>query len=153
VTTHVNDFKIYAANRQIIDTAKQQIMNLFPMKDLGPIQFYLSIKVDKNRELRTIQLTQTATIDRILDEAKLTDCSPYQTPIEHNLQLEGASEPSGIVNQKEYAYLNERLLHLAMNTRPDIAFAVARLTQYTIKPNSQCWAALKRLIRYLKGTC
>jgi hypothetical protein len=39
-----------------------------------------------------------------------------------------------------------------MNTRPDIAFAVARLTQYTIKPNSQCWAALKRLIRYLKST-
>jgi hypothetical protein len=39
-----------------------------------------------------------------------------------------------------------------MNTRPDIAFAVARLTQYIIKPNSQCWAALKRLIRYLKGT-
>jgi hypothetical protein len=72
--------------------------------------------------------------------------------MEHNLQLEGASEPSGIVNQKGYAYLNGRLLHLAMNTRPDIAFAVARLTQYTIKPNSQCWAALKRLIRYLKGT-
>jgi hypothetical protein len=72
--------------------------------------------------------------------------------MKHNLQLEGASEPSGIVNQKEYAYLNKRLLHLAMNTRPNIAFAVARLTQYTIKPNSQCWAALKRLIRYLKGT-
>jgi hypothetical protein len=72
--------------------------------------------------------------------------------MEHNLQLKGASEPSGIVNQKGYAHLNGRLLHLTMNTRPDIAFAVARLTQYTIKPNSQCWAALKRLIRYLKGT-
>jgi hypothetical protein len=56
------------------------------------------------------------------------------------------------VNQKRYAHLNGRLLHLAINTRPDIAFAVARLTQYTIKPNSQCWAALKRLIRYLKST-
>jgi hypothetical protein len=56
------------------------------------------------------------------------------------------------VNQKAYAYLNGRLLHLAMNIRPDIAFAVSRLAQYTIKPNSQCWAALKRLIRYLKGT-
>jgi hypothetical protein len=56
------------------------------------------------------------------------------------------------VNQKAYAHLNGRLLHLAMNTRPDITFAVSRLTQYTIKPNSQCWAALKRLIRYLKGT-
>jgi hypothetical protein len=56
------------------------------------------------------------------------------------------------VNQKAYAYLNERLLYLAMNTRPDIIFIISRLAQYTIKPNSQCWAALKRLIRYLKGT-
>jgi hypothetical protein len=56
------------------------------------------------------------------------------------------------VNQKAYVYLNRRLLYLAMNTRPDITFAVSRLAQYTIKLNSQCWAALKRLIRYLKGT-
>src|SRR5258708_6319762 len=127
-------------------------MNLFLMKDLGPIRFYLGMKVDRNREARTIQLTQTAAIDRILDEAKLTDCSPCQTPMEHGLQLEGATEPSQIVNQKAYAHLNGRLLHLAMNTRPDIAFAVSRLAQYTTQPNSQCWAALKRLIRYLKGT-
>jgi Reverse transcriptase (RNA-dependent DNA polymerase) len=152
VTTHVDDFKVYAPNRRIIDAAKQQIMNLFPMKDLGPIRFYLGMKVDRNRDARTIQLTQTAAIDRILDEAKLTDCSPCQTPMEHGLQLEGAKEPSQILNQKAYAHLNGRLLHLAMNTRPDIAFVVSRLAQYTIQPNSQCWAALKRLIRYLKGT-
>jgi hypothetical protein len=66
--------------------------------------------------------------------------------------LEGATELSQVVNQKIYAYLNGRLLHLAINTRPDIAFAVSRLAQYTIKLNSQCWAAFKRLIRYLKGT-
>jgi hypothetical protein len=152
VITHVNNFKVYAANRQIIDTAKQQIINLFPIKDLGPIRFYLGMKVDRNRELRTIQLTQTAAIDRILDEAKLTDCSPCQTPMEHGLQLEKATEPSQIVNQKAYAHLNGRLLHLTINTRPDIAFVVSRLAQYTTQPNSQCWAALKRLIRYLKGT-
>ena len=56
------------------------------------------------------------------------------------------------MNQKTYAHLNGRLLHLAMNTRPDIAFAVSRLTQYITQPNSQCWAALKRLIHYLKDT-
>jgi hypothetical protein len=54
VITYVNDFKVYTANRQIIDTAKQQIMNLFPMKDLGPIRFYLGVKIDRNRELRAI---------------------------------------------------------------------------------------------------
>jgi hypothetical protein len=54
VTIYVNDFKVYAANRRIIDTAKQQIINLFLMKDLGPIKFYLGMKVDRNREMRTI---------------------------------------------------------------------------------------------------
>jgi hypothetical protein len=122
------------------------------MKNLGPIRFYLGIKVDRNRELRTIQLTQTAAIDRILDEAKLTDYSSCQTLMEHGLQLKGVTEFSQVVNQKAYAYLNGRLLYLTINTRPDIAFAVSRLTQYIIKPNSQYWAALKRLIRYLKGT-
>jgi hypothetical protein len=72
--------------------------------------------------------------------------------MEHGLQLEGATEPFQVVNQKAYAHFNGRLLHLAMNTRLDIAFAVSRLAQYIIKPNSQCWAALKRLICYLKGT-
>ena len=56
------------------------------------------------------------------------------------------------MNQKGYAHFNGRLLYLAINTRPNIAFAVTRLTQYIIKLNSQYWAALKRLIRYLKGT-
>jgi Reverse transcriptase (RNA-dependent DNA polymerase) len=85
VITHVDDFKVYIPNRRIIDAAKQQIMNLFPMKDLGPIRFYLGMKVDRNRDTRTIQLTQTTAIDRILDEAKLTDCSPCQTPMEYGL--------------------------------------------------------------------
>ena len=54
VITHVNNFKVYAANRRIIDTAKQQIMNLFLMKDLGLIKFYLGMKVDRNRKMRII---------------------------------------------------------------------------------------------------
>jgi hypothetical protein len=54
VTIHVNDFKVYAANRRIIDIIKQQIMNLFLIKDLGLIKFYLGIKVDRNREMRMI---------------------------------------------------------------------------------------------------
>jgi hypothetical protein len=54
VIIYVNNFKVYAANRRIIDIIKQQIMNLFLMKDLGSIKFYLGMKVDRNREKRTI---------------------------------------------------------------------------------------------------
>ncbi|KAL0285601.1 UNVERIFIED_CONTAM: Retrovirus-related Pol polyprotein from transposon TNT 1-94 [Sesamum angustifolium] len=37
-------------------------------------------------------------------------------------------------------------------TRPDIAYAVSRLSRYTHNPNNEHWNALRRLLRYLKGT-
>ncbi|KAE8667171.1 Detected protein of unknown function [Hibiscus syriacus] len=37
-------------------------------------------------------------------------------------------------------------------TRPDIAYAVSRLSRYTHNPSGEHWIALKRLLKYLKGT-
>ncbi len=39
-----------------------------------------------------------------------------------------------------------------MNTRPNISFTIGRLAQFTTKPTNSCWASLKHLLRYLKGT-
>jgi hypothetical protein len=43
-------------------------------------------------------------------------------------------------------------LHLTTNTRPDIAQAVKRLTQFNSNFDRVYWAVLKYLLRYLKGT-
>lgn len=37
-------------------------------------------------------------------------------------------------------------------TRPNIAYAVSRLSRYTHNPAYEHWNALTRLLRYLKGT-
>ena len=43
-------------------------------------------------------------------------------------------------------------MYLAVSTRPDIAFAVNNLAQFNSKPQKEHWTALKRILRYLKGT-
>jgi len=37
-------------------------------------------------------------------------------------------------------------------SRPDIAYAVSRLSRYTQFPNQDHWRALARLMKYLRGT-
>ena len=37
-------------------------------------------------------------------------------------------------------------------TRPDIAYAVSNVAKFCTKPTKEHWTAVKRIVRYLKGT-
>ena len=43
-------------------------------------------------------------------------------------------------------------MYLASATRPDIAFAVSKLSRFVSKPGDVHWHAVERVMRYLKGT-
>jgi hypothetical protein len=63
ITTHVNNFKVYAPIRGIMDTAKQELAKLYPIRNLSPIAHYLGLNIMRDRKARIIHLTQTAIID------------------------------------------------------------------------------------------
>jgi hypothetical protein len=44
------------------------------------------------------------------------------------------------------------LIYLVTGTRPDIAVAVGEVSKYLENPGRQHWAAVKRILRYLRGT-
>jgi hypothetical protein len=50
------------------------------MSDLGPLNFYLGIEVQKSKG--KITLSQGAYAARIVAKAGLTGCNPYATPME-----------------------------------------------------------------------
>ena len=43
-------------------------------------------------------------------------------------------------------------MYLKVSTRPDIAFSVNNLARFNSNPQKEHWTALKRILRYLKGT-
>jgi hypothetical protein len=63
-------------------------MNLYSMKNLNPIIYYLKLNVVRDRKARIIYFTQIAAIDRILKKVGIAECSSCTTPIELGLQLE-----------------------------------------------------------------
>jgi len=82
----------------------------------------------------------------------MIDCAPVATPMDENLVLEPNRESSGSEDRKRYQRAVGSLMYLMLCTRPDIAYAVSQLSRFAANPSEKHHTALKRLLRYLKGT-
>ena len=82
----------------------------------------------------------------------MQDCKPVKTPISAGNKLVKATEQDECVDQKQYQSAVGSLMYLAVSTRPDISYSVGSLARFNSKPTKEHWVALKRVLRYLKGT-
>ncbi|KAL0407798.1 UNVERIFIED_CONTAM: Retrovirus-related Pol polyprotein from transposon TNT 1-94 [Sesamum radiatum] len=88
-------------------------------------------------------------IEKILKKFGCHDEIPVRTPYDPSACLKKNKGDS--VSQADYAKIIGSVMFLMNYTRPDIAYAVSRLSRYTHNPNKDHWDALRRLLRYLKG--
>nr|XP_042913523.1 secreted RxLR effector protein 161-like [Parasteatoda tepidariorum] len=80
----------------------------------------------------------------------MSECNPCSLPIEP--KSTSASFMKGDKFVGPYRELIGSLLYLAYVSRPDVLFAVNCLSQIQKNPTDVAWCALKKLLRYLKGT-
>lgn len=81
----------------------------------------------------------------------LTDCKPAGTSMALGEKLV-SKESNCKKNDLPYTELVGALMYLAIGTRPDIAYAVNRLSQFNNSYGSSHWTATKQVLRYLKGS-
>jgi hypothetical protein len=55
-------------------------------------------------------------------------------------------------DQLRYSQIVGSLMYLASATRPDVSFAVSKLSRFVSNLEDIHWSALERVLRYLKGT-
>jgi hypothetical protein len=124
---------------------------MFEVMDLGEPNKIVGIKITRNRDQKTLTITQTSYIDAILTKYGLQDANPVTTPMDPNIKLEPRESETGN-RSNNYASLIGSLMYMAVATRPDIAFAVNGLASFMANPNMCHWTAAKRILQYLKGT-
>lgn len=146
---HVDDLLIASNDDELIAYVVDYLKSVFEMKDLGKANHYLGIDIRQDSN-GIYTIGQTRYIDKIIDEAGLTNAKDSRYPIDPGYYK--LSDDVMLPNNDEYRKLIGMLLYLSINTRPDIAAAVAILSQKISKPSQKDLTEVKRVIRYLKGT-
>ncbi|XP_071933566.1 uncharacterized protein [Coffea arabica] len=145
---YVDDMLIFGTSLDIVNSTKYFLSSNFDIKDLGEAKIILGVKIIRKGD--GIMLSQEHYTERLLRKFENYDVTPVSTPYDANTQLKkNNGDP---IAQSKYAQIIGSLMHLMNFTRPDIAYAVCRLSRYTHNPNREHWFALVRLMKYLRGT-
>ena len=157
VPVFVDDVTILSKSTERVKWIKSVLGKAFKVRDLGPISFLLGIKIVRDRKNRTMHLDQSQYIIDLLERFDMQNCAPVDTPMTPGLQLtkddcpktpEEIAEMAGVPYQTAVGALN----YLAVATRPDISYTVAKLAKFNSCPGPRMWQAVKRLLRYLQGS-
>jgi hypothetical protein len=118
------------------------------MKDLGEAYVILNIKLVKDES--GITLLQSHYVEKVLSWFGFMDSKPSPTPYDPSVTLRKNKKISR--DQLKYSQIIGSLMYFASATRPDISFAVSKLSRYMSNLGDDHWHALERVLRYLKGT-
>ena len=152
LAVYVDDIIIAAGSELQMREVKQAITDKFNVNDMGELRYFLGVVVDQETNPVTIWMGQSAYTERVLERFKMNEAKPVGTPVDTSVKLTKSSEDSEAINQSLYQSAVGSLLYLSIWTRPDITFAVSNVAKFCSKPSNEHWTAVKRIMRYLKGT-
>ena len=144
---YVDDILITGNNSALIHRLITMLSSEFKLRDLGHARYFLGIEVAPTS--MGLVLSQHKYVLDILNRAGMTSCKPVDTPASvAKLDLQSTELFSDATRFRQVVGALQYLTF----TRPDICYAVNKVCQFMHAPTEGHWAAVKRILRYLKGT-
>ena len=140
----VDDILIAARTLELIESVKKTLWDKFKMKDLGEVSTFLGIEF--RRSPGVICLSQEQYIISILNRFSFCDVKPRTTPCENNYVENDYKLPGN------YREMVGTLVYAMTCTRPDLSFAVTKLSQKLDNPSNSDYSMVKHVFQYLKET-
>lgn len=146
----VDDGLVCSNNGDLVSAIIEYLSKCFEMC-CTPANHFVGLSITRDRQRKTLYLTQPEYIKKILQRFHMLDCNPKSLPADPNSRLRHDAE--GNYNQEiPYREAVGSLMYLMLASRPDIAFAVGQVSQFCENPKPEHWNAVRRIFAYLQGT-
>jgi hypothetical protein len=136
-----------------VDKFQEKLFNRYDMRNMGEIEWFLGIRIVRNRPSRSMWLCQDSYIDKMtskynISTDKKTPGSPMDTSKPLRRNTEQASNQEILLYQQRVGAIN----YAAVMTRPDIAFCASALSEHLTNPSMHHMDAANRCLLYLHHT-
>ncbi|CAM8974416.1 unnamed protein product [Rhodiola kirilowii] len=148
ICLYVDDMLIFGTDQKQVDLTKDFLSSSFAMKDMGEADVILGIRI--KRKNKGLALSQSHYVEKVLKKFNCLNCSPVSTLMDPSVKL--LPNTGEAVSQVEYSQVIGCLMYAMTSTRPDITYAVGKLSRYTSNPSTHHWEAIRQVLKYLKGT-
>ncbi|UYV71195.1 hypothetical protein LAZ67_8002127 [Cordylochernes scorpioides] len=149
VGIYVDDFITVSDSEDTSNRFINKLRHHLDIKDVTCEGMFLGINIIQDKE--GISLQQSHYVQQILQKYGMETCKEVPTPGSKEINLDNHIEDDNC-DQHTYQEALGMLMFLAVNTRPDIAYITSKLSQYSRQPKQMHWTAIKRVMRYLRGT-
>jgi hypothetical protein len=128
---YVDDILIFGSNLNVIEEVKNLLSSNFEMKDLGEADVILNIKLLREGD-GGVTMLQSHYVEKVLSRFGFSDYDPAPTPYDPSMLLRKNRRIAR--DQLTYSQIIGSLMYLASATRPDISYAVSKLSRFVSKP-------------------
>lgn len=145
---YVDDILLTGNDSVFIKSIISQLSSSFPVKDLGPLHFFLGLEVKRDKS--RLFLSQSKYALDLLKRTNMVGAKPCHSPACPSTKLV-PGDGDFLENPTEFRSLVGGLQYLTW-TRPEISFAVNQVCQHMQRPTTAHMTVAKRILRYIKGT-
>ena len=122
----------------------------FEISDLGEASFLLGLGITYTTE--GIVLTQELYIGTILSRFGMENSNTISTPLPKAITLTKGTMEQPKDQVTTYQSMIGSLMYLVTGTRPDLAYTISFLAQFSSYPTEEHIKAAKQVFRYVNGT-
>jgi len=152
ILVYVEDLLVAGQSARAANGGLRVISEAFKARELVSLAYFLRLHIELDEAAKVLRAHQRQYVLTLMERYGVANAHPVRLPMGVGIKMQKAGTLLTVELVKVYRELFGALLYLCTETKPEIAYAVGRLTRYVSEPTVDHLSAARVVLRYMKRT-